>query len=97
MVLGSDGLFDNLFDDEILEEIKNSTEHLDPDHVTATPQTISDALLHRARVVSEDTDNPTSPFQVRAMHEGLYYQVREKVMKILLNNFFFLREEKQMI
>ncbi|CAO3669239.1 unnamed protein product [Rhizopus stolonifer] len=74
VVLGSDGLFDNLFDDEILEEIKNSTEHPDSDHTTTTPQTISDALLHRARVVSEDTDNPTSPFQVRAMHEGLYYQ-----------------------
>lgn len=40
------------------------------------PQTISDALAHRAKVVSEDPDNPSSPFQVRAMHEGLYYQVR---------------------
>ncbi|KAI8875121.1 hypothetical protein K501DRAFT_280675 [Backusella circina FSU 941] len=41
---------------------------------TRVPQTISDALAHRAKVVSEDPDNPTSPFQVRAMHEGLYYQ-----------------------
>ncbi|KAI9265999.1 phosphatase 2C-like domain-containing protein [Sporodiniella umbellata] len=75
IVLGSDGLFDNLFDEEILEEIKNSTEDPDSDNPIVQPQVVSDALLHRARVVSEDTDNPTSPFQVRAMHEGLYYQV----------------------
>ncbi|KAG0737456.1 hypothetical protein G6F57_010716 [Rhizopus arrhizus] len=74
IVLGSDGLFDNLFDDEILEEIKASIEQIDSDHLIAAPQSISDALAHRARIVSEDPDNPTSPFQVRAMHEGLYYQ-----------------------
>lgn len=78
IVLGSDGLFDNLFDDEILEEIKASIEHTDSDHLIAAPQSISDALAHRARIVSEDPDNPTSPFQVRAMHEGLYYQVAYK-------------------
>lgn len=70
--MASDGLFDNLYDDEILEEIQNCQQtHHDP-------QVISDALVHRAKVVSEDPDNPSSPFQVRAMHEGLYYQASLK-------------------
>lgn len=72
IILASDGLFDNLYDDEILEEIQNCA-HQQTKH---DPQTISDALVHRAKIVSEDPDNPSSPFQVRAMHEGLYYQVR---------------------
>ncbi|KAI9008464.1 phosphatase 2C-like domain-containing protein [Phycomyces nitens] len=66
IILGSDGLFDNLYDEEILEEILKT--------LHADPQAISDALAMRAKQVSEDLDNPTSPFQVRAMHEGLYYQ-----------------------
>jgi serine/threonine protein phosphatase PrpC len=84
--LGSDGLFDNLYDDEILEEVQNcigfgdGQQKSDDDkeqfnNNNNNPQTISDALAHRAKVVSEDPDNPSSPFQVRAMHEGLYYQV----------------------
>jgi serine/threonine protein phosphatase PrpC len=78
--LGSDGLFDNLYDDEILEEVQNcidqQTEEKEEDKILkVAPQSISDALAHRAKIVSEDPDNPSSPFQVRAMHEGLYYQV----------------------
>lgn len=73
--MGSDGLFDNLYDDEILEEVQNCIDQEDPSLIQAAPQTISDALAHRAKIVSEDPDNPSSPFQVRAMHEGLYYQV----------------------
>lgn len=81
VILGSDGLFDNLYDDEILEEVQNCIEESgqqdnenDQTKVLLAPQTISDALAHRAKIVSEDPDNPSSPFQVRAMHEGLYYQ-----------------------
>ncbi|KAL0077232.1 phosphatase 2C-like domain-containing protein [Phycomyces blakesleeanus] len=108
IILGSDGLFDNLYDEEILEEVHRcmgrpiikydefgdiedpSYDDNDPDTNTNTntdglaidtlvpidadPQSISDALAIRAKQVSEDMDNPTSPFQVRAMHEGLYYQ-----------------------
>lgn len=84
MILGSDGLFDNLYDDEILEEVQSCIDHQTSEHdqqqqtlLNVVPQTISDALAHRAKVVSEDPDNPTSPFQVRAMHEGLYYQVKQ--------------------
>jgi serine/threonine protein phosphatase PrpC len=73
--LGSDGLFDNLYDDEILEEVKKLIDQTDLDPMTI-PQLISEALVQRAKIVSEDPDNPTSPFQVKAMHEGLYYQVR---------------------
>lgn len=73
VILGSDGLFDNLYDDEILEEVQLCLDHPEQKD-SQSPQIISDALAHRAKIVSEDPDNPTSPFQVRAMHEGLYYQ-----------------------
>ncbi|CAO3598193.1 unnamed protein product [Absidia cylindrospora] len=75
MILASDGLFDNLYDDEIMEEVQQCIEK-DPSSSLSetTTQAISEALAFRAKVVSEDPDNPTSPFQVRAMHEGLYYQ-----------------------
>ena len=99
--MASDGLFDNLFDDEILEEVQNcikeyeQSEDGNDDGVnnetdgkgsdsdssttimtsTEIPQLISNALAIRARIVSEDPGNPSSPFQCRAMHEGMYYQV----------------------
>ncbi|KAF9549353.1 hypothetical protein EC957_004267 [Mortierella hygrophila] len=38
------------------------------------PSVISDALAKRARNVAEDTRHHGSPFQSRAMQEGLYYQ-----------------------
>ncbi|KAI1320383.1 hypothetical protein EDD11_001185 [Mortierella claussenii] len=38
------------------------------------PSVISDALAKRAKSVSEDTRHHGSPFQSRAMQEGLYYQ-----------------------
>ncbi|KAG9072645.1 hypothetical protein KI688_000416 [Linnemannia hyalina] len=38
------------------------------------PNVISDALAKRARNVAEDTRHHGSPFQSRAMQEGLYYQ-----------------------
>lgn len=89
VILGSDGLFDNLYDDEILEEVQNCIDQQtdakgdenDAQKLVLhqiAPQTISDALAWRAKIVSEDPDNPSSPFQVRAMHEGLYYQVMDK-------------------
>ncbi|KAG2217362.1 hypothetical protein INT45_012232 [Circinella minor] len=104
IILATDGLFDNLFDDEILEEVQNcikeyeqsedgkreheenkklnsssntttiSTSSSSSSSSTTVPQLISDALAIRARIVSEDPGNPSSPFQCRAMHEGMYYQ-----------------------
>ncbi|KAG0237959.1 hypothetical protein BGW42_008059 [Actinomortierella wolfii] len=38
------------------------------------PSVISDALAKRAKSVAEDTRHHGSPFQSRAMQEGLYYQ-----------------------
>ncbi|KAJ2741298.1 hypothetical protein GGI20_005287 [Coemansia sp. BCRC 34301] len=131
IIVGSDGVFDNLFDEDILEEVnqhlppamraegqpelKYSTDSLwyesqqsgdrleaicqngSPDkQVEATPSSsakvvaappklslpqfhidpraISLAIAKRAKLVSEDTRYTESPFQMRAMQEGLYYQ-----------------------
>lgn len=84
VILASDGLFDNLFDDDILdivcEQVAPKLEGVlttGPDFPEIDPQAISDALALRAKRVSEDNDNGSSPFQTRAMKEGMYYQVKE--------------------
>ncbi|KAI8577426.1 hypothetical protein K450DRAFT_252361 [Umbelopsis ramanniana AG] len=81
IILASDGLFDNLFDDDILdivcEQVSPKLEGVlttGPDFPEIDPQAISDALALRAKRVSEDNDNGSSPFQTRAMKEGMYYQ-----------------------
>ncbi|ORZ14408.1 phosphatase 2C-like domain-containing protein [Lobosporangium transversale] len=65
VVMGTDGIFDNLFDEDILEEVVKCV---------SEPSVISDALAKRAKSVAEDTRHHGSPFQSRAMQEGLYYQ-----------------------
>ncbi|KAJ1817949.1 hypothetical protein LPJ56_003950 [Coemansia sp. RSA 2599] len=130
IIVGSDGVFDNLFDEDILEEVnqhlppimraegepelkyandslwyesQQSSDRLEalcenaaPENVVATglssskvvsappkfslpqfhvdPSAISLAIARRAKLVSEDTRYAESPFQMRAMQEGLYYQ-----------------------
>ncbi|KAJ2021696.1 hypothetical protein IWW57_004821 [Coemansia sp. S610] len=131
IIVGSDGVFDNLFDEDILEEVnqhlppamrsegqpelKYSTDSLwyesqqpgdrlealcrngGPDKTVEVapssttkvvagapklslpqfhidPHAISLAIAKRAKLVSEDTRYTESPFQMRAMQEGLYYQ-----------------------
>lgn len=74
LIVASDGLYDNLFDDEILEEVQACIR--DCEQGQSIPQLISESLSQRAKIVSEDINNPASPFQSRAMHEGMYYQVR---------------------
>ncbi|KAJ1945735.1 hypothetical protein EC988_005689, partial [Linderina pennispora] len=133
VIVGSDGVFDNLFDDDILDEVnqhlpaamraagapelKYSTDSLwyeaqqsgvkldamcesgSDDQVVSPapaasrvvpapppklqkmlpqfhvdPRAISRAIAERAKLVSEDTRYAESPFQMRAMQEGLYYQ-----------------------
>ncbi|KAH8554507.1 phosphatase 2C-like domain-containing protein [Umbelopsis sp. PMI_123] len=81
IILASDGLFDNLFDEDILEivceQVAPKLEGVlttGPDLPEIDPQAISDALALRAKRVSEDNDNGSSPFQTRAMKEGMYYQ-----------------------
>ncbi|KAI8602828.1 phosphatase 2C-like domain-containing protein [Dissophora ornata] len=90
VVMGTDGIFDNLFDEDILEEVVRCVSGVDPnqnqnpygtDKPAAIlsskgiePSVISDALAKRAKSVSEDTRHHGSPFQSRAMQEGLYFQ-----------------------
>ncbi|GAA5813107.1 hypothetical protein MFLAVUS_006576 [Mucor flavus] len=71
IIMGSDGLFDNLFDKEILSIVKSQ---LSTRFLSIEPQKISDALAERAKYVSSCKLNVDSPFQVRAVNEGLYYQ-----------------------
>ena len=82
IIMGSDGLFDNLFDREILSIVKSQLStftlpgsgNKPPRMLSIEPQKISDALAERAKAVSNSKLNVDSPFQVRAVSEGLYYQ-----------------------
>ncbi|KAJ3323045.1 hypothetical protein HDV06_002491 [Boothiomyces sp. JEL0866] len=71
VVLGSDGLFDNVFDEEIVDIIAT---HTHSNIQISDPQLMADALLQKARAVAEDNRYATSPFQNRAIQEGFYYQ-----------------------
>ncbi|KAG9293926.1 hypothetical protein G9A89_019264 [Geosiphon pyriformis] len=72
VIMGSDGVFDNLFDEDIVEEVRQFTNAAQRG-LPIEPQTLSDALAWRAKGVSEDLNN-SSPFQCRASQEGMYYQ-----------------------
>ncbi|OZJ03829.1 hypothetical protein BZG36_03824 [Bifiguratus adelaidae] len=77
IVVGSDGLFDNLFDEDILDEVNEqlATVNLDRRHnAKLDPKVVAEALALRARSVAEDTRAPSSPFQSRAVQEGFHYQ-----------------------
>ncbi|SPO25297.1 uncharacterized protein UTRI_02578_B [Ustilago trichophora] len=99
IIVGSDGLVDNLFDEDIVEEvlkfappptsqisipedgqvsledgnraIEREEEYRLPEDFC--PQLVSEALCSRAKAVSEDSRAVSSPFQQRAMEEGLHY------------------------
>ncbi|WAQ84436.1 hypothetical protein PtA15_5A6 [Puccinia triticina] len=84
VILGSDGLADNLFDEDILEEVLKFTTISNEDHANPggagaalprpfTPQMISDSLCLKARTVVEDQQAVTSPFSQRANEEGIHY------------------------
>uniref|UniRef100_A0A1D1XE41 Protein phosphatase n=1 Tax=Anthurium amnicola TaxID=1678845 RepID=A0A1D1XE41_9ARAE len=64
IIMGSDGIFDNLFDDDIIDEIRDKE---------INPQVISDALAWKAKQASVDV-NIFSPFQSHALQEGLPFQ-----------------------
>jgi hypothetical protein len=71
VILGSDGLFDNVFDEEIVDIVEAYTK---AKVIDSDPQMMADALLKRAREVAEDSRFASSPFQSRAIQEGFYYQ-----------------------
>ncbi|UZJ57006.1 hypothetical protein CBS101457_006326 [Exobasidium rhododendri] len=86
IVVGSDGLMDNLFDEDIIEEVLRfipvnsdgapqgaEQESFKVDSSTFSPQSVSEALCSRAKAISEDSRAISSPFQQRAMEEGLHY------------------------
>ncbi|KAG0742059.1 hypothetical protein G6F57_006539 [Rhizopus arrhizus] len=73
IIMGSDGLFDNLFDKDILSIVRS---HVVRQRHTLPfePQKISDELARRANRISRSKMNVDCPFQEKAMGEGLYYQ-----------------------
>lgn len=87
IIVGSDGLVDNLFDEDIVEEVLKFAAPPPVSHVANdatdepeyslpdgfSPQLVSEALCSRAKAVSEDSRAVSSPFQQRAMEEGLHY------------------------
>jgi hypothetical protein len=77
IIVGSDGLFDNVFDDEILDIVSGVVDKPSTGgdlSLRSQPKDITDALLRKAREVAEDSRTTSSPFQSRAIQEGLYYQ-----------------------
>lgn len=83
IIISSDGLVDNLFDEDILEEIERqaSSSQLDgqnngdnaPQGAAISPERLSKALCSRAKAVSEDQRAVTSPFQQKANEEGIHF------------------------
>ncbi|BGP12539.1 hypothetical protein JCM10213_007617 [Rhodosporidiobolus nylandii] len=89
VILASDGLVDNVFSDDLLEEVlrfvgSNSPLPASPSSSPSTapgqfslrrfsPQAVSEALCFRAKSVYDDQRAVASPFQQRAMEEGIHY------------------------
>ncbi|GAA6020737.1 hypothetical protein JCM11491_003514 [Sporobolomyces phaffii] len=93
VLLASDGLVDNVFSDDLLEEIlrfvsvspsptptptsasTNSSSSSTPRYTLNkfSPQLVSESLCYRAKSVYDDPRAVASPFQNRAVEEGLYY------------------------
>ncbi|GJN92244.1 hypothetical protein Rhopal_005274-T1 [Rhodotorula paludigena] len=97
VILASDGLVDNVFSDDLLEEVlrfvgtnPSASARLSPSSNGQqpgagaaaaprfslrrfSPQAVSEALCFRAKSVYEDQRAVASPFQQRAMEEGIHY------------------------
>ncbi|KAM0793290.1 hypothetical protein ACM66B_000750 [Microbotryomycetes sp. NB124-2] len=85
VILSSDGLLDNIFDYDLLEEVNrfvaasrggpNSSRHPSQRFTLNrfSPQAVSEALSRRAQSVYEDPHAIASPFQQRAVEEGIYF------------------------
>ncbi|KAG1473604.1 hypothetical protein G6F56_000864 [Rhizopus delemar] len=74
IIMGSDGLFDNLFDKDILSIVQSlvGPQAMSDRFMPIKPQIISDALAKKAKSVSQT--GLESPFQNKATNEGIYYQ-----------------------
>ncbi|GAA5888580.1 hypothetical protein JCM16303_000879 [Sporobolomyces ruberrimus] len=90
VLLASDGLVDNVFSDDLLEEILRFVSVSPSPRPTSpssdstssaprytlnkfSPQLVSETLCYRAKSVYDDPRAVASPFQNRAVEEGLYY------------------------
>lgn len=76
VIMASDGLFDNLFDDDILETVLSVMDGRgcsDLEHDPDLPHTMARALCDKARSIMEDPRGIVSPFQQHANEEGIYY------------------------
>jgi len=98
VILASDGLVDNVFSDDLLEEVlrfvgsshATSSSSASPPPPSSSssssapgaprytlrrfsPQAVSEALCFRAKSVYEDQRAVASPFQQRAMDEGIHF------------------------
>ncbi|KAK4511637.1 Protein OS-9 [Mucor velutinosus] len=79
IIMGTDGLYDNLFDKTILSLVRDHVHaHTIPGNAqrpprvrNLQPQILSDILANAAKEVSESKRNVDTPFQRRAMEEGL--------------------------
>ncbi|KAI8367984.1 phosphatase 2C-like domain-containing protein [Choanephora cucurbitarum] len=78
VIMGTDGLYDNLFDRDILDLVRA---HVDAHTIPGAPgrpprisnlqpQTLSDILGNTAKEISESKHRVDTPFQRRAMEEG---------------------------
>lgn len=78
IIMGTDGLYDNLFDKDILKLVQNhvhahtlpAAAHRPPRVGNLQPQLLADVLANTAKEISESKKVDT-PFQRKAMREGI--------------------------
>ncbi|KAI7865772.1 phosphatase 2C-like domain-containing protein [Spinellus fusiger] len=82
IIMGTDGLFDNLFDRDILDIVKKhvagytipGNQHRAARVLDFDPKGLSDSIAKQALEISEDKRHTDTPFQRHAMQEGFYFQ-----------------------
>ncbi|CAO3613657.1 unnamed protein product [Cunninghamella blakesleeana] len=74
IIMATDGLFDNVFDRDILDLIQQNTlssSSLRHRYNTVQPQLIANTLATHAKNISESNRSVDTPFQKRAVNEGI--------------------------
>eukprot|EP01121_Diplochlamys_sp_Union-15-3_P000808 TRINITY_DN10671_c0_g1_i1.p1 TRINITY_DN10671_c0_g1~~TRINITY_DN10671_c0_g1_i1.p1 ORF type:complete len:353 (+),score=61.34 TRINITY_DN10671_c0_g1_i1:67-1059(+) len=72
VVLGSDGLWDNLFNNDIANMIQEKLQNTSRETNPITPQELADLIGERASEIANNTKK-TSPFSVAARKAGYHY------------------------
>ena len=73
VVMGSDGLFDNLYDEDIMNTVRDVREDMGDAPDVDVAHTLSESLSRMAKAASEDPRVLSSPFQEHANDEGIYH------------------------